>query len=231
MSDRGGLVSALAMTPMLTHDRVRATALALLLAASPLAAAQVVNVEVRRLPPVPAINATHELALHVHTFRGTRWQVGEIMSAYSNAGRLLGQCGIAFASAKLRVLEAPQRFHYYQTAISRELLRMVQVGKPAVFFVEDTRNNPAFDAEAIGRANAFGRPELVDTVWVAHGARDLPYALAHELVHILSDNGGHSSERGNLMQAETSPQNATLNAAQCALARSRGEANGLLRRR
>ena len=216
---------------MLSFDRSRISAFALLLAATPLALAQVVNVEVRRLPPVPAIGATHELVLHLNTFRGTRWQVDEIMSAYAHAGRLLGQCGVAFASAELRVLAAPRRFHYYQTPVSRELVRTMQVGKPAVFFVEDTRNNPAFDAEAIGRANAFGRPELVNTVWVAHGARDLPYALAHELVHVLSDSGGHTSESGNLMQAETSPQNATLNAAQCALLRSRGEANGLLRRR
>ena len=216
---------------MLSFDRIRITAFALLLAASPLALAQVVNVEVRRLPPVPTVDATHELVLHLHTFRDTRWQVAEIMNAYAQAGRLLGQCGIAFASAELRVLEAPRRFHYYQTPVSRELLRTMQVGKPAVFFVEDTRNNPAFDAEAIGRANAFGRPELANTVWVAHGARDLPYALAHELVHVLSDNGGHSSESGNLMQTETSPQNTRLNAAQCTLLRSRGEATGLLRRR
>ena len=216
---------------MLSFDRIRITAFALLLAATPLALAQVVNVEVRRLPPVPALDATHELVLHLATFRGTRWQVAEITSAYAQAGRLLGQCGIAFASAELRVLEAPRRFHYYQTPVSRELLRTMQVGKPAVFFVEDTHNNPAFDAEAIGRANAFGRPELVNTVWVAHGARDLPYALAHELVHVLSDNGGHSRDSGNLMQAETSPQNNRLNAAQCALLRSRGEANGLLTRR
>lgn len=216
---------------MLTINRAVASALALLLAAASLAAAQVSNVEVRRLPPVPAAGATHELVLHLHTFRGTRWQLPEIMSAYSQAARLLAQCGIAFTSADLRVLEAPRRFHYYYTPISRELLRTVQVAKPAVFFVEDTRNNPAFDAEAIGRANGFGRPELVNTVWVAHGTRDLPYALAHELVHVLSDSGGHTSERGNLMQAETSPQNDKLNAAQCALVRSRGEANGLLKRR
>ena len=216
---------------MLTCKRILAAALALLVSASSLASTQVSAVEVRRLPPIPAIGATHDLVLHLHTFRGSRWEVGEIMNAYSQAGRLLAQCGIASASAELRVLEAPQRFHYYQTPVSRELLRMVQTGKPAVFFVEDTRNNPAFDAEAIGRANAFGRPELVDTVWVAHGARDLPYALAHELVHVLSDSGGHTSKRGNLMQAETSPQNNKLDAAQCALVRSRGEAHGLLKRR
>jgi hypothetical protein len=97
-----------------------------------------------------------------------------------------------------------------------------------VFFVEDTRNDPAFDAEAVGRANSTRRPELVNTVWVAHGARDLPFALAHELVHVLSDSGKHTDEPRNLMRSETAPENTQLNAAQCERMRSRGAANGLL---
>ena len=59
------------------------------------------------------------------------------------------------------------------------------------------------------------RPELADTVWIAHGARDLPLALAHELVHLLSDSGEHSSAPGNLMLPETSPANVRLSGAQC----------------
>ena len=206
-------------------------ALLFIFAAHALAAEHVSPVEVRRLPPIPALDATHELTLHLHTFRGSRWQAHDIMAAYSQSARVLAQCGIAYAAAELRVLEAPRRLHYYYTPESRALLRMTPVRKPAVFFVEDTRNNPAYDAEAIGRANAAGRPELADTVWIAYGARDLPLALAHELVHVLADDGSHASEPGNLMQRETSPQNTRLNAAQCALVRTRGEANGLLARR
>jgi hypothetical protein len=131
-------------------------------------------------------------------------------------------------SAELRVIDAPERFQHYYTPVSRELLRSIQAPKPAIFFVEDTRNNPAFDAEAIGFSNAQRRPELLNTVWVAHGARDLPFALAHELVHVLSDSGQHTEEPANLMRAETAPQNTQLTAAQCERMRSRGEANGLL---
>jgi hypothetical protein len=47
-------------------------------------------------------------------------------------------------------------------------------------------------------------------------------------VHVLSDSGQHTGEPGNLMRPETAPHNARLNAAQCELMRSRGEANGLL---
>ena len=126
------------------------------------------------------------------------------------------------------VVEAPRRFHFYSTADSRELMRYIPTAKPAVFFVEDTRNRPAYDAEAIGRGNAANRPELADTVWVAYGARDLPQSLAHELVHVLSDSGAHSEEPDNLMRADTSPSATRLTGSQCERLRARGEANGLL---
>lgn len=206
-------------------------ALGMLFAVGVAAADRITSIEVRRLPPIPVNGASHELTLHLHTFRGTRWQPGEIMAALTQSAQLLAQCGVALTSADLRVLDAPRRFHYYHTPASRELLRAINAAKPAVFFVEDTRNNPAFDAEAVGLANAGGRPELANTVWVAHGARDLPYALAHELVHVLSNSGTHSDAPGNLMRSDTSPQNTHLTPAQCALMRSHGEANGLLRKR
>ena len=181
--------------------------------------------KLRRVP-----KATHHLKLYAHTFRGTRWNNDEILTAVVEAAGLLAQCDIAVTGIELRVIEAPQRFHYYYTPVSRELLRHFTTPKPALFFVEDTKNNPAFDAEAIGLANAKTRPELAMTVWVAYGARDLSRALAHELVHVLSDSGDHTDEPGNLMRAETSPSQHRLTAAQCDLMRSRGETNGLLKR-
>ena len=196
------------------------------------AAESVSIVEVRTLARSdPAAKASHEFTLHAYKFRGTRWRADEIASGIAAAAQLLGQCGVALAVAELRVLEAPRDFHYYHTPTSRRLLQAISVPRPAVFFVEDTRNEPAFDAEAVGLANSKARPELANTVWIAHGARDVPQALAHELVHVLSDNGTHSHEPGNLMQDETSPRNNRLTAGQCELMRSRGEANRLLRRR
>lgn len=168
------------------------------------------------------------LRLSLYTFQGGRWRQPEIVGAVAESGRLLAQCGVGLSAAELHVVAAPRRFHVYATPVSRELLRRLPVRKPAVFFVDDTRNDPPFDAEAIGRANASSRPELADTVWVAHGTRDLPQALAHELVHLLSDSGAHSEASGNLMRAETSPADTRLTPAQCARMRSHGTANGLL---
>jgi hypothetical protein len=180
---------------------------------------------------VDAPKASHGFSLHAYTFRGTRWTGGEIEAGIAAAARLLEQCGVTLTAAELRVVDAPRAFHYYHTPTSRRLLQSLDVSRPAVFFVEDTRNVPAFDAEAVGLANSKARPELANTVWVAYGARDLPQAIAHELVHVLSDNGAHSKEAGNLMQDETSTANNRLTPKQCELLRTRGEANGVLRRR
>ena len=100
--------------------------------------------------------------------------------------------------------------------------------RPAIYFVEDTLNRPAFDAEAIGRANSGNRPELADTIWVAAGTRDLHVALAHELFHVLEDSGAHSDEPNNLMRPETTPENTRLTDSQCAQMRATAERNGLL---
>jgi hypothetical protein len=176
-------------------------------------------------------DASYDLAVYIHTFEGTRWSKKMIIDAVAEAARLVSPCGIALTQLELRTIAAPRRFHFYSTAVSRALLQTLAVPKPALFFVEDTHNRPAFDAEAIGEANATTRPELANTVWVAYGARDLPYALAHELVHVLSDSGEHSHEPGNLMRPETAPGNSRLSAAQCHRVRSQGVAHNLLKPR
>jgi hypothetical protein len=219
----------------MTFKRLTLLVFALLASATFAHAAESITiVETRAIPPLElalAPGATHELALHAYSFRGTRWKAEEIVSAVVESAKRLTQCGISLAAADVNVIDAPRRFHDYYTPLSRQLLRRISAEKPAIFFVEDTRNHPAFDAEAIGLANAHPRPELVNTVWVGYGARDVAHAVAHELVHVLSNSGDHSNEPGNLMRTETAPENTRLTEAQCQLIRSRGEANGLLRRR
>jgi hypothetical protein len=211
-------------------------AAALLLAVSAAApAAELVRViETRSLPqaqlPAPA-DASHELRLTLYSFRGTRWQSADIAAAALAALPLIARCGVAVAGVELRILDTPPRFHVYSTPVARALVREMTVARPAVFFVDDTDNEPAYDAEAIGLSNAITRPELANTIWFAYGARDLPLALAHELVHVLSDSGEHSEDADNLMRPETSPANTRLTAAQCNRLRDIAEANGLLARR
>ena len=179
-----------------------------------------------RPPASPGMS--HTLAVSLNVFAGTAWSAEKVSAAMPEAAALLEQCAIHVARVDLCTIEASHRFRFYSTAVSRELLRQMAVVKPAVFFVADTLNQPAFDAEAIGRGNAGSRPELADTIWVAYGARDLSHTLAHELVHVLSDSGRHSDQPDNLMRSETSPGATRLTADQCDSMRMRATASRLL---
>lgn len=181
------------------------------------------------LPALPLqAQAPLVLRLTLVHFAGSSWQEHEIEKAVAQASRILGQCGIVPGGTALVRADVEARFRIFHTPTSRELARHLRPGTPAIYFVDGTRQNPAFDAEAIGRGNSRSRPELRDTVWVVHGARDLDVVLAHELAHVLMDSGEHSQEPGNLMREETTPENTRLSEAQCVRLRDTGSANGLL---
>jgi Zn-dependent protease with chaperone function len=170
----------------------------------------------------------YALQLTLVHFANGAWREDEILAAATAAAGILGQCAITAGSMEVVRVDPESRFRYFHTPTSRELARKLRLRTPAVYFVDGTRQNPAFDAEAIGRGNSRGRPELRDTVWVVHGARDLEIAIAHELAHVLMDSGEHSDEPGNLMRDETAPGSTRLTDAQCARLRATGTANGLL---
>ena len=174
-----------------------------------------------------AVAPSHRLALVLAYFEDS-WRPETIRSALRKGARILAQCGVEIAKAELVRLDAPARYRAFDTPTSRELARALALPKPTIYFVAGTRQQPAFDAEAVGRGNSATRPELRDTVWVARGARDLGIVLAHELAHVLMDSGGHSQEPGNLMREDTAPENTSLSAAQCARLRETAAANGLL---
>lgn len=169
------------------------------------------------------------LRLTLVHFAGGNWQEDEIVAVAAQASKILAQCGIAPSAPEVVRVDVAARFRFFHTPTSRELARSLQLRTPAVYFVDGTRQDPAFDAEAIGRSNSRNRPELRDTVWVVRGARDLAVVLAHELAHVLMDSGEHSEEPGNLMRDESAPGNVRLSGPQCAQLRERGSANGLLR--
>lgn len=171
---------------------------------------------------------THRLNLTLAYFKEGGWTEEAVLAAMRDGAKILAQCGLALAPVELVQIDAPERYRYFETPNSRELARALPLRRPAVYFVIDTRQRPAFDAEAIGRGNSRSRPELTDTVWITRGARDPGVVLAHELAHVLMDSGEHSEEPGNLMREETTPANTLLNQRQCSQLRERGTANRLL---
>lgn len=147
------------------------------------------------------------------------------MRAVGEASALLAQCGVMTRFDAPRMLPADAALDTPRSAV---LAATLPPGRPALFFVGETRNRPAFEAEAFGIGNTRSRPVLAGTVWVTRHARDLPLVIAHELAHVLMDSGEHVNEPGNLMAEETSPRNASLTAAQCDRLRRKGAENGWL---
>jgi hypothetical protein len=176
----------------------------------------------------PTSAATHELRLTIAYLDGSGWTRTDVLPLIAQGARILAQCDVALTTVELVRIGAPARLRDYATGPARELARALPLARPTVYFVADTRRRPAFDAEAIGRANSRSRPELADTVWLTRATRDPGIALAHELAHVLMDSGEHSTEEGNLMREETAPQNVRLSAEQCARMRAVATANGLL---
>jgi hypothetical protein len=169
------------------------------------------------------------LVLTLVIFPGGGWQEADARTAAAQAAQILGQCGIAPVTVELQRADVAARFRVFYTPVSRELARRLQPKRPTVYFVDATRENPPFDAEAIGRGNSRSRPELADSVWIVRDARDPGIALAHELAHVLMDSGEHNDARGNLMRDETTPGNTALTPLQCERLRRSGAANGLLK--
>lgn len=179
------------------------------------------------LATTPVAGSKYQLALIY--FSGGLWPRDAVLAATRTAAGIIAQCGVRLAQAELILVDAPQQYQDFDTPVSRRLARTLHAAKPTVYFVNDTRQQPAFDAEAIGRGNITTRPELADSVWITRATRDPGIALAHELVHVLSDSGDHVKTPGNLMRETTAPENTRLNAAQCTRLRDVGTANGLLR--
>ena len=172
--------------------------------------------------------ATHRLRLEMAVMRAAGWSPEQILDATKLATRILAQCGIRTTFVELREFDGPARYRYLATPTSRELARRLRLARPAVFFVADTLNRPAFDAEAVGRGNSRARPEMADTVWITAGTRDLANVIAHELAHVLADSGAHSDLPGNLMREDTTREGTSLTPNQCHRITGTGAANGLL---
>jgi hypothetical protein len=172
--------------------------------------------------------ATQRLRLEIVMMQGAGWSADRILDATKRAARILAQCGIRTTFVELAEFDGPTRYRHLDTPVSRELARRVRLAPPAIFFVADTLNRPAFDAEAIGRGNSRSRPELTDTVWITAGTRDLPNVIAHELSHVLANSGEHSDLANNLMRDESASGSTVLTTAQCWHITEAGAANGLL---
>jgi len=161
-------------------------------------------------------------------FTRTAWNLDRLRGIASRTAAILAQCGVSVSEIDVRAVDGPDRYRYFRDAVAKDLVRSLPLSKPTVYFVRDTLQRDAYEAEAIGRANSSTRPALRDTVWVVEDVRDAGIAVAHELVHVLMDSGEHSDAQHNLMRAQTAPSDTGLTPEQCAQLVSAGTENGLL---
>jgi hypothetical protein len=168
------------------------------------------------------------LDLSVVALEGSGWQPAAVRAMLRGAAAIFRQCGIGLRNVTVHRLSAPERLRYFTLDTAQALVGARAYAKPAVYLMTDTRRAVPFDAEAFAPANSAAHPQLVDTVWIVRGIRHPEVALAHELLHVLTGSGEHSSDPGNLMREETALENTRLTADQCREVVSRGSARGLL---
>ena len=127
--------------------------------------------------PRPAASLGFQLTAVVLEDSG--WTFDQAINGLTAALALLRQCEIGASELTSLTVRTAPPFRDLYTPASRHLAAALGPPRPAIFFVAQSGNRPAFDAEAFGAANTHTRPELRNTVWVTRGAADLPQTIAH----------------------------------------------------
>lgn len=174
----------------------------------------------------------HPLVLDVHIalLVDSGWQQSEVPRLIQKLGGILDQCQIGLSQVQQYTFRVSTRLLDFDAATSHTLATQTNLPAPTVYLVRDTLRNPAYAGEAFGIANSQYRTWLRDTIWLTAGIRDAEVALAHEIFHLLTDTGTHSTQAGNLMQAQTLPGDIRLSEEQCQEARETALKKGLVRR-
>ncbi len=102
---------------------------------------------------------------------GTGWNAADAVAGTAGAVAILAQCGMRTGRLTLIHVSVPDPFRDLSAQASRTLAAHFNPGLPTLYFVRNTRNRPAFDAEAFGAGNTVTRPELTHSVWITRQAR------------------------------------------------------------
>ncbi|MBL4712890.1 MAG: S8 family serine peptidase [Gammaproteobacteria bacterium] len=154
------------------------------------------------------------LKLNVVILKSSGWTITQATQAARQAMDIYSYCNInlQITLTQLEVSDYLQDFH---SLSSRTLIEKTKLTAPAIYLVKDTRRLEAFSGEAFGNKNSKNLLWLKNTAWLIAGQKDPGITLAHELFHILVDNGNHNIETNNLMNSETKAFNTQLTTTQC----------------
>nr|MBX2825412.1 S8 family serine peptidase [Gammaproteobacteria bacterium] len=158
-----------------------------------------------------------------------RWTVTRINTVLSQALASLRQCGVFFSEVSAQRFTGSDYLRDLSTGTAKTLLEAAKTtGKTTVVFARDTRMEIPFTGEAFGQGNTRDRPWLRHSVWMTEDIADPGLALAHELVHVLSNSGDHVPDGTNLMSERTQAGQDRLDPWQCVLLRETGKRLSLL---
>ena len=147
------------------------------------------------------------------------WTTEKIQNSLTELNSTYAQCNFSIDAKHLIRVEGASYISNLSPGnaltLHRHLKGKITPEAATVFFATDTDMQTKFDAEAFGRENTGNRPWMRNTVWISSITPDTGNAIAHELFHVLTNSGQHSTDKGNLMQTRTSPENTGLSEEQC----------------
>lgn len=159
----------------------------------------------------------------------SRWQPAEINQSLEILNRIFQQCSITAKIDQWQTIDGPNYLKDLSTGHALTLRRELGPQELSVFFARDTRMQPQFDAEAFGAGNTSTRPWMKNSLWITYGISDTGIALAHELFHIIANDGRHVTLANNLMHERTADSHTRLTPEQCTQAIANGLQANLLR--
>ncbi len=157
-----------------------------------------------------------------------RWSEQAVQAALEQAFDILAQCEIGPLQGLVRRLDLPDYLRDLSVGNAYTLFSAIPGGGIRAVFARDTIMQEQYTGEAFGYGNTSMRPWMTNSVWLVLGVDDPGVALAHELFHVLANDGSHTEASGNLMQGETRPDGTNLSASQCLQATGTGLQNRLL---
>lgn len=166
------------------------------------------------VPELHTANSTQLLDLDV-LILDSNWTQSAVSTLLTQAFDLLSGCRVGVGEIAIKSIEVPDYLRHLSIGSAYTLLGAEPQKVMTVVLANDTRMLDAYEAEAFGLGNTRTRPWLRNSVWLTRTISHPGNALAHELYHVLANDGRHSDEPGNLMHARTSTQNVDLTDAQC----------------
>ncbi|MDH3638978.1 MAG: S8/S53 family peptidase [Gammaproteobacteria bacterium] len=183
-----------------------------------------------KLEPIETeIMPTHRMALNIVLLKGSTWKIDAVAEMLEGVAEIFAHCGLKLDDPDLYVIVTSEYLLDFSAGTARTLVEKVGVSTPTVYLVRESKMEYPFDGEAFGRANSISRPWLADSVWLVEDTVNPDIALAHELFHVLANQGEHSDHPGNLMQDRTSEKNRVLSSDQCQQALQTSLSHGLIR--